>query len=112
MPGKNMAFRWSNQAATIKYKGIEYDFGEGGIHASWENKIFESDDNYVIKDIDVTSFYPNLAIVNNFSPEHLGGAFSKIYKNIFEQRQMELHLLARANLFTSISCFFCVSIKL
>ena len=72
---------------TIKYKGVEYDFGEGGIHASWENKIFESDDNYVIKDIDVTSFYPNLAIVNDFRPEHLGGAFSKVYKNIYEQRK-------------------------
>ena len=72
---------------TIKYKGIEYDFGEGGIHASWENKIFESDDNYIIKDIDVTSFYPNLAIVNNFRPEHLGEAFSKTYKYMFEQRK-------------------------
>lgn len=72
---------------TVKFAGIDFDFGEGGIHASWTNRIFESDDEYVIKDIDVASYYPNLAIVNNFRPEHLGAAFSKVYKNIYEQRK-------------------------
>lgn len=72
---------------TVNYGGIEYDFGEGGIHASWENKIFEADDEYEIKDIDVTSYYPNLAIVNDFRPEHLGEAFSRVYKNMFEERK-------------------------
>lgn len=71
----------------VKYKGISYEFGEGGIHASWENKIFEVDDNHIIIDIDVSSYYPNLAIVNNFRPEHLGAAFSKVYKEIYEKRQ-------------------------
>ena len=72
---------------TVKYKGINYEFGEGGIHASWDDKIFEESDEFVLKDIDVSSFYPNLAIVNDFRPEHLGGAFSKVYKNIYEQRK-------------------------
>ena len=72
---------------TVKYKGINYEFGEGGIHASWDNKIFEESDEFVLKDIDVSSFYPNLAIVNDFRPEHLGTAFSKVYKNIYEQRK-------------------------
>lgn len=71
---------------TVFYKGIEYDFGEGGIHASWNDKIFESDSEYIIKDIDVTSYYPNLAIVNNFRPEHLGQAFSVVYNNMFIER--------------------------
>ena len=74
-------------AKTVKFGGINFDFGEGGIHASWDNKIFESDDEYDIVDIDVASYYPNLAIVNNFRPEHLGEAFSKVYKNIYEQRK-------------------------
>lgn len=72
---------------TIHYQGIEYDFGEGGIHASWNNKIFESDEDYVIKDIDVASYYPNLAIINNFRPEHLGQAFSVVYNNMFVERR-------------------------
>lgn len=71
---------------SVNFAGIEFDFGEGGIHASWDDKIFEADNEYDIIDIDVTSYYPNLAIVNNFRPEHLGEAFSRVYKNIFEQR--------------------------
>lgn len=69
------------------YKGMDYVFGEGGLHASWNNRIFEANDEYEIYDWDVTSFYPNLAIVNGFRPEHLGEAFSKVYNNIFEKRR-------------------------
>lgn len=72
---------------TVKFGGIDFVFGEGGIHASWENKIFEADDEHDVLDIDVESYYPNLAIVNNFRPEHLGEAFSRVYKNIFLERK-------------------------
>ena len=84
---------WYNSSMTgglensVTFAGIEFVFGEGGIHASWENKIFEADSEYDILDIDVTSFYPNLAIVNNFRPEHLGDAFSRVYKNLFLERK-------------------------
>ena len=84
---------WYNSSMTgglensVTFAGIEFVFGEGGIHASWENKIFEADSEYDILDIDVTSFYPNLAIVNNFRPEHLGDAFSRVYKNLFLERR-------------------------
>lgn len=33
------------------------------------------------------SFYPNLSIVYGFKPEHLGDSFSKVYKNIYEERK-------------------------
>ena len=84
---------WYNSSMTgglensVTFAEIEFVFGEGGIHASWENKIFEADSEYDILDIDVTSFYPNLAIVNNFRPEHLGDAFSRVYKNLFLERR-------------------------
>ena len=71
---------------TTNFAGINFDFGEGGIHASWDNKIFEADDEHDIVDIDVTSYYPNLAIVNNYRPEHLGHAFSVVYNNMFVER--------------------------
>ena len=83
---------WFNKSRTgnlenkVMFGGIEFVFGEGGIHASWENKIFESDSEYDILDIDVTSYYPNLAIVNNFRPEHLGDAFSSVYHKLFVKR--------------------------
>lgn len=83
---------WYNASMTggleksVMFGGIEFVFAEGGIHASWENRIFEADDEYDILDIDVTSFYPNLAIENDFRPEHLGDAFSSVYKRLFLER--------------------------
>ena len=38
---------------SVHFGGIDFEFGEGGIHASCENRIFEADDEYEILDIDV-----------------------------------------------------------
>lgn len=67
--------------------GMSYDFGTGGIHASRKGEIIESDAEHMILDLDVTSFYPNLAIKNRFFPEHLGEKFVEIYQHLFEQRK-------------------------
>lgn len=67
--------------------GFEFVFGTGGIHGSVESRIVESDDEYVILDFDVASYYPNLAIANGFYPEHLGQTFCGIYSNLFQQRK-------------------------
>ena len=71
--------------ATIN--GFTYDFGAGGIHGSIPSGIVESDDDYIIEDWDVASYYPNLAIANGLYPEHLSAEFCTIYKDVFEQRR-------------------------
>jgi hypothetical protein len=72
---------------TATVDGFTFVFGLGGIHGSLENVVVESDDEHVIVDLDVTSYYPNLAITNEFHPEHLGKDFVAIYSNLFEQRK-------------------------
>jgi hypothetical protein len=67
--------------------GFQFDFGTGGIHGSVENKLIASDNDYIIEDWDVASYYPNLSIVNELYPEHLGSTFCKIYKDVYEQRK-------------------------
>jgi hypothetical protein len=67
--------------------GFTFVFGLGGIHGSVESQVVESDDDYVIVDLDVSSYYPNLAIANGFYPQHLGDSFVTIYKHLFEQRK-------------------------
>ena len=67
--------------------GFRYDFGTGGIHGSVESQIVYSDDEYMIDDRDVASYYPNLAIANNLYPEHLGQRFAEIYVDVYKQRQ-------------------------
>jgi len=72
---------------TATVNGFTFVFGLGGIHGSVESEVIESDDEHVIVDLDVTSYYPNLAIVNGFHPAHLGKEFVSIYKHLFEQRK-------------------------
>jgi len=71
---------------TTRVNGFEFVFGLGGIHGSIESEVIESDDDYIIQDWDVVSYYPSLAIANNFKPEHLGDTFCEIYKDLKEQR--------------------------
>lgn len=72
---------------TACVSGFNFVFGLGGIHGSVESKVIESDTDSVIVDLDVSSYYPNLAISNGFYPTHLGKDFVSIYKVLYEQRK-------------------------
>lgn len=73
---------------SIIYNNLKYDYGTGGLHACIKADVYESNEEESILDIDVNSFYPNLAIVNNFRPEHLGDFFTVIYKSLYKQRKI------------------------
>lgn len=67
--------------------GFRFDFGTGGIHGSIESTIVKAIDGKKIKDWDVASMYPNIAISNGVYPEHLGVKFCDIYKDVYDQRK-------------------------
>lgn len=69
-----------------KLAGIDFFFGVGGVHASVENKAFHSNEEFVIKDIDVTGMYVSVAVANGFYPEHLGQDFVLAYKQLQTDR--------------------------
>ena len=71
--------------ATIN--GFDFYFGTGGLHGSVSNCVVKPKKNELLVDLDVQSYYPNLAIVNKFYPEHLTERFCTIYKTLFEQRK-------------------------
>lgn len=71
---------------SVIYKGFKYDYGLGGIHGCIKPGVYKSTDTHIIIDADVASLYPNLAIQNNFFPEHLGEGFVTVYKDIVSQR--------------------------
>lgn len=70
--------------ATIN--GFTFHFGTGGIHGSVERRKIVADDDFMIIDIDVTSLYPSIAIVNRIFPAHLGDHFVEIYADIKKRR--------------------------
>ena len=97
-PEFNRVLAWLKAQTIMETKGVFTDltatinnftfvFGLGGIHGSVESEVIESDDEHDIVDLDVTSYYPNLAITNGFYPAHLGKTFVTIYKHLFEQRK-------------------------
>lgn len=67
--------------------GIDFHFGTGGIHGSVESQRFAACDQYALVDIDVASLYPNIAIVNNLAPEHLGQRFVEEYSKLPKERK-------------------------
>ena len=71
----------------IVLDGLRIDFGTGGIHASRSDVIAKETETYRIIDQDVSSQYPNLAIVNRVFPEHLSVKFCDIYQDVYEQRK-------------------------
>lgn len=71
----------------VEFDGMEFVYGTGGLHGCWKSGVFNSDEENVIVTVDVTSYYPRMAMVNNWYPEHLGEQFVKIYETIFNERQ-------------------------
>ncbi len=66
--------------------GMTFYYGTGGLHASVSNKVYESNDDWIIYDVDVTSLYPSIAIECGYFPEHLGPRFVDVYRRLREQR--------------------------
>lgn len=72
---------------TFRYHNIpEVVIGLGGIHACVNAGVYTSNPEWVIHDIDVKSFYPNLGIVNGLFPEHLSEDFCIVYKELYDKR--------------------------
>ena len=73
---------------SINYKGVRTDFGTGGVHGAAKKGIYESNEDMVIMSSDVTSYYPNLAIKNQWSPGHFPKKeFCDQYEWFFEERK-------------------------
>jgi hypothetical protein len=72
---------------TVIFKGFHFHYGVGGIHGCIPAGKYEADDEHEIIDFDVKSYYPNIAITNNFHPKHIPQeVFINTYKRIFDDR--------------------------
>ncbi len=72
---------------TANVEGFEFHFGTGGIHGSVSSKRVEASGDWLIRDIDVASLYPSIAIVNKLAPEHLGQRFVEVYSQLPAERK-------------------------
>jgi hypothetical protein len=79
---------------SLVFMGNTYTFAKGGLHTENKPKIFEADEDNIIVDWDVSSYYPAIIINNGKYPQHLGKEFLRGYKQMFEKR-LELKPLAK-----------------
>lgn len=81
---------WSLQgddiSETVSLAGREFAIGVGGIHSIDTPGIFVSDDEKLIVDLDVTSYYPSIIINENLYPTQLGPSFVEDMKTLRDQR--------------------------
>lgn len=78
----------------INFYDNVYSFMKGGLHTENKPEIFEADDDYMIWDLDASSYYPAIIINNKQYPFHLGKEFLSGYKKMYEKR-LELKPLAK-----------------
>ena len=71
------------------YKNVVREYAEGGLHSFGKAGIYESDDNYVLVDVDFASYYPHISFRNKLHPEHIPEPiFSRIYEGFYKDRKL------------------------
>ena len=63
-----------------------YQMGMGGLHSTESSIYHVADSRYVIKDLDVTSYYPQIILNCELYPERLGRTFLEVYRKIVQER--------------------------
>lgn len=76
------------KALKIEFGGATYQMGIGGLHSCEKSQAHWSDDEHILVDRDVTSYYPNIILNQKLYPQHLGPAFLEVYKTLVERRQL------------------------
>jgi hypothetical protein len=74
--------------AELNYRGVVTHFGLGGVHGAKSPDVYVAEEGMTIMSSDVTSFYPNLAIRNQWAPAHLPlKEFCEQYEWFFDERR-------------------------
>ncbi|HKL13700.1 MAG TPA: hypothetical protein VJ907_08850 [Halanaerobiales bacterium] len=70
----------------IKFDGVYYKMGVGGLHSVDEGAMFEETDKEYLIDADIGSMYPATFINYQLTPAHLGNKFLKNYTDLRNER--------------------------
>lgn len=77
----------------VRIGGNVYKMGMGGLHSMEKCAAHFADENTILADNDVESFYPRTILNQRLCPPHLGEAFLEVYEKIVNTR---IHAKAQA----------------
>jgi hypothetical protein len=63
-----------------------YQMGVGGLHSTEKSTVHLADDDHIISDHDVESYYPRIILNQGLYPQHLGKNFLIVYEGIVNRR--------------------------
>lgn len=83
------------ELANLKLKlGLcEYKMGMGGLHSNEKSAAYRADEDTLLIDTDVASYYPWIMILNNYFPSHIGPLFIDIFRDDLVLRRLALKKL-------------------
>jgi hypothetical protein len=70
----------------IKIGSTTYQMGIGGLHSTEKKQAIKVEQNQLLRDADVTSFYPSIILQQQLAPKQLGKPFLELYQNIVDER--------------------------
>lgn len=70
----------------IMLNGTTYTMGIGGLHSCEKAQYVKADDNHLLVDMDVASYYPNIILQQRLAPKSMGNNFLKVYQSIVNRR--------------------------
>lgn len=79
------------ESLKIKIGNSTYKIGIGGLHSQESEAAHFSDENYVIIDRDVESYYPRMMLNMNMRPGGFGKYFNPVFGKILEERLEAKH---------------------
>lgn len=69
-----------------KINGMSYTMGNGGLHSTESSISHYADDETLLIDRDVTSYYPSIIVGCGLFPRQIGDKFLTVYERIFKRR--------------------------
>ena len=74
------------QKQRIKIGQTEYQMGIGGLHSCEKRQSVVAQDNQILADFDVASYYPSIILKLKLAPQSMGNDFLLIYQDIVTER--------------------------
>lgn len=74
------------QALKLTMGASTYQMGIGGLHSTESCVAHHVDENTLLVDRDVASYYPAIILGCSLYPRHLGGSFLKVYRDLVKRR--------------------------
>lgn len=83
--GKVELPKWLSDSQ-IKIGDSTYAMGIGGLHSTEKNRAVHADDEHILRDYDVASYYPAIILGSGLYPKALGPVFLDVYRKIRDDR--------------------------